>query len=216
MERFEKLRLTMRYRLQGAASVDPRFVVALDAFNHSEKLFEGKSRKDGVTPVFMHPLEIAGYLMTIQASLRHPAESMAAAMLHDAAEDEGVAIELIVERYGGLVGRAVDRLSKEVGGRKKSGGLGAYFAEMADCPIATVVKGADRVNNQSSMVSVFLPSKQLEYIRESEQYILPMLKKARREFPDQEAAYENLKLVLQTQNALIRAIHAGSLEGECS
>jgi hypothetical protein len=83
---------------------------------------------------------------------------------------------------------------------------------MLDCPVATVVKGSDRINNQSTMVGVFTPKKQMEYVRECEEHILPMLKSARRKFPDQEPAYENMKLVLTTQIAMVRAIHAGKQE----
>jgi hypothetical protein len=37
--------------------------------------------------------------------------------------------------------------------------------------------------------------------------VLPMLKTARRSFPQQELAYENIKLLLINQIELVRAVH---------
>ena len=49
----------------------------------------------------------------------------------------------------------------------------------------------------------YLSTKFEEYISECEKHILPMLKEARRIFPEQEPAYENIKLVLMSQIELI-------------
>ena len=55
------------------------------------------------------------------------------------------------------------------------------------------------------MVGVFKEEKQKEYIREAETKILPALKIARRNFPSQEPAYENVKLMMKSQIALLEA-----------
>ena len=54
------------------------------------------------------------------------------------------------------------------------------------------------------MPGVFTPEKQHEYIVECETWIIPMLKLARRKFPEQEPAYENLKRMLTSQIELLR------------
>ena len=41
------------------------------------------------------------------------------------------------------------------------------------------------------------------YIQECEDFILPAVKEARRYFPDQEPAYENIKLMLKNQSELV-------------
>jgi hypothetical protein len=56
------------------------------------------------------------------------------------------------------------------------------------------------------MLNVFSLTKQKYYIEETETLILPMLKQARRRFPDQEPAYQNIKLILNSQIELIRAV----------
>ena len=205
MERFDKLRISMRYRLLGATGADARYQMALDAFDFAEERHIGL-RKDGKTPNFMHQLEVMGYLTTVLKGLRHPAPTLAAAALHDICEDCGVTLAEIDERFGPQVAHATRRLSKVIEGAKLPG-LDAYFDAMLDCPIATVVKGSDRINNQSTMAGVFTREKQLSYIEESETFIIPMLKKARRIFSDQEAVYENIKLVLQNQMSMVKAMH---------
>jgi len=69
------------------------------------------------------------------------------------------------------------------------------------------VKGADRIHNVQTMLGVFDLAKQQEYIHETEEYILPTLKEARRRFPHQEPAYENIKHMLQSQIELLVAVH---------
>lgn len=206
MNEYDKLRIAMRNRLLGAAAVDGRYQVALDAFQEAETMFEGKVRKDGKTPVLMHPLGIMGHAFNHLKYLRHPAESLATAMNHDGMEDAGLTIVHSTVRFGPLVTHATKRLSKEVEGMSVHS-LENYFEAMLDCPIATVIKGFDRINNQDSMIGVLTPEKQVEQVDETERYVLPMIKKARRIYSDQDAIYENIKLFLVSQVNMVRAIH---------
>ena len=205
MNRFEKLRLSLRYYLQGAADQDSSYVVALDAFEFAMKHHVG-TRKDGVTPEFQHQLETTQLIRTLRSSLIYPAESLAVMLLHDTAEDYGVDFAEIRDRFGARVEHGVYRMTKVHKGVKKS--PEQYFTEMLDCPITTVCKGGDRGHNQQSMVGVFSREKQVAYLEETEKWILPMLKLARRAHPRQEAVYENLKFLLRSQVQLIKAIHA--------
>lgn len=204
MERFEKLRLALRYYLQGAADQDDTFTVALNAFEFAMAHHRGV-RKDGVTPEFMHQLETTHFVRTLRPSLLYPAETLAVMLLHDTAEDYDIDFAELRDRFGPRVEHGVRRLTKVHRGVKLT--PEQYFHEMLDCPIATICKGADRGHNQQTMVGVFTVSKQDEYLKETETWILPMLKKARRAHPRQEPAYENLKFLLRAQVDLVRAIH---------
>lgn len=82
-----------------------------------------------------------------------------------------------------------------------------YYQNIAENNIASVVKGGDRIHNIQTMVDIFNTAKQQEYMSETNSYVLPMLKKARRNFTTQENAYENIKLILQNQMELISAMH---------
>ena len=94
-------------------------------------------------------------------------------------------------------------ISKEYKGKKLS--TEEYYANLAKTPHGSIAKGGDRIHNQGSMAHVFTTTKQMSYVDETENFVLPMLKIARRKFFDQEAAYENIKFVLKSQNTFVRA-----------
>lgn len=206
MEKFVKNKLAVRYWLQGAMAVNSAYTVVNTAFNYSDSKTFG-TRKDNVTPSFNHQLEVTLYLMTLHSGLRNPAHVYAGALLHDIKEDYGVTEEDLTEVVGITVARIVNRISKVSEGRKFTN-MQDYYDMMLSDPCSPVIKGADRINNQGTMVGTFSPEKQMEYVEETEKYILPMLKKARRIFPDQEPVFENIKLVLNNQISLVRAIHS--------
>ena len=176
------------------------FYRAVEALEYAAKFHTGM-RKDGITPEFHHQISIGHYVRTL-SGLRHPELALIVAMLHDLLEDYDLPAESIESRFGKEVLDAVLLLSKEYLGNKKS--AKKYYHAMAHDPIASVVKGADRVHNFQTMPAVFTCKKQLEYIQECESYILPMLKEARNRFPDQELAYENIKHALKGQIELLK------------
>ncbi len=199
MDKFTKLKLSLRYWLLGK-----EFFAAADALEFASYYHTGV-RKDGVTPELQHQVEIAHYLRTLLPSLMFPEATLTAALLHDVTEDYDVNIAAIENKYGSQVAGAVKLLDKN--GKM----TGAYFNDLGQCPIASLVKGADRIHNLQSMHDVFTPEKQFRYIREVEDSFLPMLKIARRAFVQQEAAYENIKHMLESQMQLIRVTRDGDL-----
>ena len=204
MSSFEKMRISMRYWLLAKAESDPAWLCAVKALEYGAVRHTG-TRKDGVTPEFQHQLAIMHYLRTLHVSLCYPAETLAAAALHDVAEDTGVGFEELETQFGARVSSGVRRVTK-----KHRGLVFApepLFAGMAECPIASVVKGSDRINNLQTMLGVFTLEKQKAYCEETRKYFLPMLKAARRNFPEQEPVYENIKLMLNSQLALLDAAH---------
>ena len=85
---------------------------------------------------------------------------------------------------------------------------------MAYNPLASIAKGVDRMHNFQSMSGVFDLDKQQRYMEETEQYIIPMLKEARKNFPEQEPVYQNIKHVLRTQIELFYLVHAATRDKE--
>lgn len=203
--RYHKLRLHLRGWLQGRAEENSEFYIPLRALDFAEQYHTG-FRKDGITPEFQHQLEIALYLSTLIRSLDFPAQTMAAAILHDVMEDYDVPAETIQAEFGMMVYDAVWALTKKYKGETKN--LVVYFSGIALNSIASAVKGADRVNNLQSMLGVFTTEKQRSYAQEVRDHFLPMLKLARRRFPTQQPVYENIKLVLVSQLEMLSAIHA--------
>ena len=193
MNQYDKLRISLRYFLLGH-----EYYMAADALEYAAKFHTG-FRKDGVTPEFQHQIEIAHYIRTLLPSLMFPEDTIAAVLLHDVPEDYGVPHAEIANRFGSKVGRAVFLMDKN---------SNANFALIGEDPIASVAKGGDRTHNLQTMVGVFTREKQLKYIAEAQEKFLPMLKTARRLFPKQELAYENIKHVMTSQIELLEALNA--------
>jgi (p)ppGpp synthase/HD superfamily hydrolase len=128
----------------------------------------------------------------------YPAKTLTAVIYHDLVEDyPEQAIEL-QRRCQEDTYVTVCRLDKT--GKSPE----QYFGELAlDC-VGSIAKGGDRSHNIQTMSGVFSPEKQLAYADEVELWFLPMLKTARRAFPQQEPAYENIKHLLVSQIELIR------------
>lgn len=177
---------------------------ASKAFDYASKFHTG-TRKDGYTPAFFHQIGIALYAKTIHKGLLHPEETLATIFLHDVPEDFDVEYDVLKLLFGHMITSATKKLTKKHKGIIIP--LPQYYEGMIDCPIASVAKPIDRFNNQQNMTGVFSLEKQIEYMDEVEDFIFPMLKQARRNFPQQEPVYENLKYVLECQIQLIREIH---------
>ena len=182
---------------------------ALRAFEYNRQLFQG-FRKDGLTPEFDHHVSQAQFMRTLLPSLSFPEETISTICFHDTAEDKGVCFDEIVDvfenkTFGERVPHATWKVTKVYRGEKYN--EQKLFAEMAKCPIASLVKGVDRIHNFQTMVGVFSLPKQKQYIEEGVELFLPMLKEAESRFPFQEAAYKNIRTFLKSQMQLIQAIH---------
>lgn len=158
-------------------------------------------RKDGQTREFEHQMEIAEYLMTLAPGLPPLDDVVATALLHDICEDHGVSPRYVADEFGAVVGRAVWLLTRRHGEIRKP--LPMYFEAIAQDVVASVVKGADRIHNLQSMPGVFSARKQREYINETVKYVLPMLTSASERTPQMRATYDNLRVVILGQIALL-------------
>jgi (p)ppGpp synthase/HD superfamily hydrolase len=197
-----KSRIALRYWLLGRG-----WHLASEALEFAEEYHTG-TRKDGVTPEISHQVQVAHYLRTMHEHLLYPEETIATALLHDVREDYDVSDEEVRERFGGRVADAVDAMTKQFRGTVRE--PRAVFDQIAHDAIASVAKGSDRIHNQHSAFGVFSAEKVLDYIGETEEYFLPMLRAARTRFSRQEPVYENMKFVLMSQMQLLRAVSASS------
>lgn len=197
---YQKLKIALRYWIQGRAETDPKWALALEALEFAATYHTGE-RKNG-SPELLHQIEIAHYLRTLERHLLHPVETLCCALLHDVCEDYDVGFDEINRRFGDKVAGPVELLTKAHRGAKKN--IESYYDELAKDACASIVKGADRLNNHSSMPGAFTFQKQLAYMEETQAWVLLMLKKARRQHPLQEAAYENCKIALTSQIAMLR------------
>lgn len=201
MNKFQKKILILRQLLIGA-----RYFNALAALEFAAKHHTG-TRKDGVTPEFDHQISIALYAMTLP-DLMYREEVIATILLHDVREDYRITDHEIRclfndSHFAQRVSTAVWNMTKVWLDEKRD--EVDLFNQMALDPISSIAKGCDRSHNLQTMVGVFSVEKMRVYIKEVREFFLPMLKKARRNFPQQVMAYENIKHLLTSQVELIEA-----------
>ena len=99
---------------------------------------------------------------------------LATILLHDVCEDCGVEPEeLPVSKRVQDAVRLLTFQTPE--GLSKAEAKALYFKEIRKDKIAAIVKVIDRCNNISTMAAAFSREKQIEYIDETEQYVIPLL-----------------------------------------
>lgn len=199
IEQHRRYALVMKQWLYGR-----KFYDAIRAMNFASDFHKGV-RKDGETPEFFHQVSIALYVRTVAEMLDDTETTLVVSFLHDICEDYDVSFVEIENKFGQKAARNVDLLTKEHRGVKLT--TEAYYKALAECPIASIVKGADRMNNIQTMIGPFTVEKQKKYVKETRDYVLPMLKEARNRFPHQESVYQNIKHILMSQLELIEAMH---------
>jgi len=196
MDHLQKRIIALRYWLTAK-----EYHSALKMMDFAASCHTGK-RKDNVTPEFSHQIMIAMYMKTLEKYLLYPEDTFIAVLGHDLIEDHNINLIKIRDKFGEKAADAIWLLTKKTIDITKTNE--SYFLAISEDPIASIVKGADRIHNQQSMFNTFTIEKQKSYINETEIYILPTIKKAKRLFPEQEPVYENIKLMLISQIELLQ------------
>lgn len=146
-----------------------------------------------------HPNRVCRYLMN--HGIRDDA-TLAASNLHDAIEDTDTTREKLAELFGEEVAHLVDLLSK-----KKAVPPEEYYGAIATDIRAVIIKAADRVANIDDMIDVYSTERLEKYIRDTERYVLPMMKNARRvylEYSDALVAFrDHIKGVLRVVKKVV-------------
>lgn len=197
-ENFDQLKMLTRSWLQGAGMHE-----ALRAVNLGLDWHTG-TRKDGTTPEFTHQLSQIQHVRTLNGVVDLEAVICTIA-LHDLPEDKPYDLKWVFAEFGQQQGVSVDRMSKKRFGKNADKSPEYYYFELAFDQDASIAKGCDRVHNQASMPFVFSVAKMTEFMGETEQFVLPMLKQARKYFPQQEPAYTSLRHRLKEQIWLIKS-----------
>jgi (p)ppGpp synthase/HD superfamily hydrolase len=186
-EDYAKMKIAIRYWLIGR-----KYYNAVKALDFAESYHTG-IRKDG-QPEFSHQISQANYCRVFDELLDFPEETFCVIFLHDILEDYDVTYEQLLELFGVVVADATLKMSKIRNGVKIPNDI--YYVEMLTCPIASLAKGVDRLHNLFTMVGGFTSEKQISYINETLEYVVPLLKKARRNFHKQEGVFHNIKYII--------------------
>ena len=142
---------------------------------YARELHEGQTRrgKDKV-PYIYHPLLVACHALALGLD---DDDMISTALLHDVCEDCGIVVEeLSVNRK---VKEAVSLLTKN-----DSINMEQYYQRISENPIAAMIKLLDRCSNVSGMAMGFSKMGLVKYIKETEQFVYPLLQKVKCEFPE--------------------------------
>ncbi len=157
-----------------------------------KKSHAGQVRKGAAqVPYIYHPLSMARH--SIAMGLTEDA-LLAAILLHDVCEDCGVVPwELPVNE---TVQEAVKYLTfQKPEGMTKAQAKAGYFAAIAENRIASLVKLLDRCNNISAMAGGFTKERMVQYIEETECYLLPLCNRLKEQYEE----YRNPLFILEYQ-----------------
>jgi GTP pyrophosphokinase len=163
-------------------------ILISNAYEFAKELHKGQVRKSG-EPYLLHPVEVAGIL----ANLGFDEDVICAALLHDVIEDCGCTEELIAKKFNQNIADLVDCVSEidkekfvfdkddlfELTEFEKSSIEEQSFKKLIALgkkkPLGFCIKFADRLHNLRT-IACFDFSKQLEKVKETEKWILPLAK----------------------------------------
>lgn len=146
-------------------------VQTLRALDFALKAHEGQYRKKSEIPYIYHPLNMACHLLALGIE---EDSTIAACLLHDVLEDcEVTANELPVAEDTKQI---VKLLSKTEDSNDREAMLKEYFSKISCNPQASLIKVVDRVNNLTTMSWGLSRERNFRMIKETEEYVLPLLK----------------------------------------
>lgn len=149
-------------------------------------------------PYICHPLMMTCHAIALGLD---EDDLLSACLLHDVCEDCGVAPEDLPA--GPKTREAVRLLTKPGDFDKSHEAESLYYGRIEKNRIASAVKLLDRCNNVSSMAYGFTDKKIDEYIKETQTYVYPLLKKTGERYPEYSAA---LFLIRYQMDSVIEAL----------
>ena len=145
----------------------------IKALAFARELHKDQLRNDG-QPYIVHPLTMACHAITI--GLDNDV-IIAACLLHDVVEDCGMTVEELPVSME--TKRTVMKLT-----HLKPTPLSVYYQGIMSHNYASIVKLLDRCNNVSTMAGVFTVAKVRDYIEETREYVLPLIRSTKDHCPE--------------------------------
>lgn len=151
----------------------------LKALTFARDKHEGQYRKNG-EPYIIHPLTMACNALSL--GIRDD-EVIATILLHDVCEDCDVSLQELP--VADAVRHNVELMTFSVmNGESKEIAKNRYYNMILQTRAATLTKLIDRCHNVSSMAGTFSKDKLNVYIEETRHYVLPLLRKAKIQYPE--------------------------------
>ena len=173
------------------------------AIDFASEAHAGQLRKPSVfsdvqVPYIFHPYVLACHAHAM--GIRDDAV-LATALLHDVCEDCGIKPADLP--FSDEVREAVALLTKPED--EEAFSSETYYANISQNPVAAIVKALDRCNNVSTMMSSFAIEKVVEYVDETETYVLPLLDTIKHAYPEYYDAVFVIKYQLYSTIESIKA-----------
>lgn len=172
--------------------------LTMKAVTYANNLHKDQKRNDGAE-YFEHPIRVCRYLLNhgIKGDV-----TLAASLLHDVLEDTPITREELAEIFGEEVAHIVNLLSK-----KDKVSAEGYYKDISTDIRAIIIKAADRACNIDDMIDCYTLERLEKYINDTKEYVLPMMKNARRiylEYSDALVAFrDHIKGVLKVVKKVI-------------
>lgn len=158
------------------------FKDTLEALSLARAAHQNQTRKNG-EPYIVHPLTVAAHAIALGIK---EDEIIATAILHDVVEDCNILPSQL--KVSKATQDAVNLLT-----HVKGEPLGPYYRQISQNRIASIVKLLDRCDNVSSMAGVFSKEKVKSYINETREYVVPLLRSTKDQWPRESNALFVLK-----------------------
>lgn len=168
----------------------------IEVLPYAKAMHQGQVRKgQDRIPYIYHPLLVACHGLALGLE---DDNFISAALLHDVCEDCQVSWEELPVNEE--TRSAVFLLTKDPSPEGKTeAGKQNYYSAIAKNRTATMIKLLDRCNNISGMAAGFSEKKMINYMKETEKWIYPLLQKAQKNFPE----YSNQLFLIQYHMASV-------------
>ncbi|MBD3270017.1 HD domain-containing protein [Candidatus Peregrinibacteria bacterium] len=205
LDRNYKQKVFLRGFLQGK-----NMFRAIKAMELTISVHKGKRRSGDVE--FSHQLEVVIYLCQVLEKKVEPHEFdiiVTAAFLHDIVEDypNKYSFDKMRDDFGSEVTEAVKLVTKSMDYDKHSEkDREKYYDAILRNPHAVFVKGADRIHNMQTYLHGSTSEKLKFYMAETEDHILPLIKSARKTYPEYYLIFISMSHLLQKQLYFLKEI----------
>lgn len=167
------------------------FTQTLKAINAATIIHEGQTRKSG-EPYIEHPITVAAYLLSLGI---HDDITLASSVGHDIFEDCNITEADFKSRFGiedDVI--SVMKTLTNVEGMTTQ----LYYNLIAKDIRASLIKIADRCHNVSTMAGVFSIDKVKQYIQETYDYVIPLIKHIKQYHPEYSDQVYIMKMQLES------------------
>lgn len=147
-------------------------VQTLAALPMMREKHSGQGRKGTTVPYYVHPLTLACHALAMNIV---DDNVLASCLLHDVVEDTDTALSALP--VGDTVRETVRLVSHNTYGSEseKEKNKPLYYGNIQKSSLACLVKCLDRCNNLSTMADGFRKEKMVKYVKQTEEYVLPLL-----------------------------------------